>query len=109
MAAAYGSQHGQSARQGIPAVNVMVSSGSVAHDDYRWIGFPPVLCHGSAKLTLISRANGDSRNASNFTRLCPNCLVNCTSGVPIPVLGIILNDPAYFLLYSPLCSPGERP
>jgi len=35
MAAAYGSQHGQSARQGIPAVNVMVSSGSVAHDDYR--------------------------------------------------------------------------
>src|SRR6266849_1900438 len=53
---------------------------------------------GSQKLTIYPE----------FTPSASNCLVNCVWETSVPVLGIILMGPAHFLLYSPLCSPGER-
>jgi hypothetical protein len=45
----------------------------------------------------------------DFTAPFSNWLFNCIWETLIPILGIILIHPGHFLLYSRLCSPGERP
>jgi hypothetical protein len=45
----------------------------------------------------------------DFTAPVSNWLVNCIWETLIPILGIILIQFGHFLLYSRLCSPGERP